>query len=150
MDAMHAAVKSKRKAGAPGLMDSEDEMGVAPEQAAPEHEGSGMSELVSKLSPEQKEELMQLLSAESESGDEVSSVEIEKGMPSSDEKQKIEAKMAKEKPPEDGYDDETSDDIAMSMVDRRDANKPEGFRPKNLGERARIGMAQKLKGKGKL
>lgn len=147
MDAMHAAVKSKRKAQAPGLMESDDEMG---EQSAPAQEGSGMSELVSKLSPEQKEELKQLLASDSEDGAEVSGVEIEKGAPSSEEKQSIDAKLANEKAPEDGYDEETSDDIAMSFVDKRDANKPEGFRPKNLGERARIGMAQKLKGKGKL
>lgn len=135
MDAMHAAVKSRR-AQKPGLMEE-------PEGEAQES-GGGMAELLAKLSPEQKEELKGLL-ADDEGSEEqaVEGSKIAKGAASSEEKSQINKKMQEESGDE-------SDDIQLSMVDRRHADMPEGTKPKNLGERAKMAAAQRLRAKGKI
>lgn len=128
MDAMKDALKSKRMGG---LLVAE--------------ETSPMQMLVAKLSPEDKEELMSLLQAGQES---TSAEAIEDGAPTSEEKGKIEAKIMADGGDEMGEDD--SDDIQASMVDSRFKNAGDDIEPRNLGERAKLYAAKRLKAKGKM
>lgn len=140
MSAMLDALKQKRAGGMNG-----------PSQSSPMNDQGGdklqdLKALVDSLSPDQKEELQGLLaeSAEgSEMGDGSNEMQIPNGAPSSDERSKVQAKM-------DGgsLSEDDSDDIAASMTDRRYAN--ENTQPRNLGERMKMSLASKLKGKGKL
>lgn len=136
MDAMRDALKSKRSGG------------MLMAEAGPEASGGGMSDLVQSLSDDQKRDLMQALVASSGSEGGTSPSDIEKGQPSDEERSKIEAKMGDEGP---GVPEEESDDIAMSMLDSK-SKMPgaENAQPRNLGERVKLGLAAKLKGKGKL
>ncbi len=139
MDAMHSAVKAKRfSQQKPGLMERESEPAEPMEQPEQETQGSGMSELVAKLSPEQKQELMTLLGGEQSENH--SSSSVERGAPTSEEKARIDEKM---KQPQEG-----DDSIDSVMVDSRDMNAPER-KPRGLGDRARLDAAKRLKAKGR-
>jgi hypothetical protein len=139
MDAMHAAIKAKRS-GQKLYAESPTDPEEAGESVAEESQETGMEELVAKLSPEQKQELMEILQ-----NDSVDATAIEKGGPSAEEKSKISAKMSEPDPSNDN-----SDDIDMSMISSRDKNMDPQIQPRNLGERARMAAAQRLKSKGKL
>lgn len=136
MDAMLGAIKA-RKSKDSGLMD-EPMVNAKTEQANPLHA------LVLQLSPEQKEELMQLL-ADSQNVDEKA---IERGEPSPTERAEVAAQADEENAE---MPEETSDDIAMSMIDRQSEKMADGdAKPRNLGERAKMYAAKKLKSKGKI
>lgn len=141
MDAMHAAVKSRR-AQKPGLMDERPDE-TQDEGGNPQSGGGGMAELLAKLSPEQKEELKSLLAEDGGDEQSVEGSAIAKGAASSEEKSKINQKMQEEP-------NDESDDIQLSMVDRRHADMPEGVKPKSLGERAKMDAAKRLRSKGKI
>jgi hypothetical protein len=128
-----------------GLMSEGD----APDEMATEEQGSGMAELLAKLSPDQKQELMGLLAQDQDAGGETPATQVEKGAPTSDEKSKIGGKIAVDEAADAEGDDE-SDDIQMGMLDQRSKNASADAQPRNLGERARMAAAQKLKAKGKL
>ncbi len=131
MDSMMSAIKARRGAQ-PTQM---------PEQEAPQEEGMGMQDLVMQLSPEQKQELMGLLTQES-SGD---TTGIEKGAPASGETAEIDQKM------NDQDMGDESDEVQMGMLDRNSLQKAEmGVKPRGLGDRAKMMAAQKLKSKGKI
>lgn len=136
MDAMHAAIKAKRKGQTPGLLNESYEEAPAEES----QESSGMAAMVAKLSPEQKEELKTLLAQESGEGS--SSVAVEKGEPSSNEKAKIDQKMAEG---EEGAPSEETDDIML------DGARPQpGRKATNLGQRAMQYAQERKKSKGKV
>lgn len=82
------------------------------------------------------------------------SEEIAKGKPSTEEHEKIQAKIMDDEDKKDGGIDEAqegedSDAIAMDMLDSRFKNNPPS-KPRNLHERAQMGMAKNLKSKGKI
>lgn len=132
MDAMKEALKAKRTGS--GLLMGE------------ESEGSPMQALVAKLSPEDKEELLSLL--QSDQGEE-SADKVERGAPTSDEKAKIAAKVEADGAEDEMQDDE-SDDIQASLVGTRFKNAGDDVEPRNLGERAQLYGAKRLKAKGKM
>lgn len=141
MDSMLSAIKAKRQGLGGAAVDEKTMLNQSPEQ-----EGSGLQGLIEQLSPDQKMELMQLLQQDQSN----SSEDIESGAPSKNEQKIVEAKAAQEQSigemPE-----EESDAIAMSMIDRNSLQKAEaGVKPRGLGDRAKMAMAQNLKGKGKL
>lgn len=108
-----------------------------------EEQGEGMTDLVGMLNPDQKSELLQLLTQEQEGGD-----DIQKGGASSNEKREIAAKASESGS---GLSEDESDDIALGMVDRGTSQRLDaGAKPRELGDRAKMYAAKKLKGKGKL
>lgn len=140
MNSMLSAIKARRGAPQGGMMESEQ---PEQQQAAP------MQDLVSSLDPQQKQELMALLAEDQgqSMGDESG---IEKGAMGMGEKKEIEAKaMSDAEGSELSADD--SDSIAMSMTDRNASRRVDaGAKPIGLGDRAKMEMAKKLKGKGKM
>jgi hypothetical protein len=144
MSAMMDAIKQKR-GGAPALAI----------EAAPTDDGGGdqnqdLKALVASLSDDQKSQLMDMLSQDA--GDETSASDIEKGAPSDEEHSKIAAKMADDSAEDDGDDDSSEmDEIGKSMLSSSDiAQAGNGRQPRNLGERVRMNLAEKLKAKGKI
>lgn len=134
MDGMYSAIKNRRG----GLLNDEEENAhQAPAEKKPMYKGSGMEGLVASLDDIQKMELLKLLSADmSEGGD---TREIEKGGMGPGEMAELEEEAGM---------GETEDEIAADMVSSADVTRAEqGTAPRNLGERARIEMAKKLKNK---
>jgi hypothetical protein len=69
---------------------------------------------------------------------------IDKGAPTPKERKIIASKAEQDMAEEEG-----SDEIAMSMLDRDSLRKAEqGMKPRGLGDRAKMAMAMKLKEKG--
>lgn len=136
MDAMLGAIKARKSKDVSPM---EAPVEAAPE-AAPAQGQNVLHALVMQLSPNQKQELMSLL-AQSQNADVKG---IEKGEPSPTEQAAIAAEAEGEGDPE-----EVSE-IGASMVDRQAERMAEGnAKPRNLGERARMNAAKKLKSKGK-
>lgn len=150
MDPMHAAIKKRR-----GLVGDHQDMGHASQHVADDSNGgqSGGKDLqgiVASLTDNEKHQLKGMLNVDN-------SQAIAKGNPSSDEK----AKIAQESSKQDQMNDMSqqndpmqsadSDEIAKSMLDSRHmgSNAPTG-KPRNLGERMKMGIASKLKAKGKI
>lgn len=144
MNPMLSAIKAKR-------MSKQDEntmMNKSPDMNNPSPKGEGMMEFVQSLSDDQRKELMNLLAKgtmEIEAESESKSDEIEKGGPTPKERQLIDARSAEEN----AMDEEGSGEIAASMLDRDSLRKAEqNVKPRGLGDRAKMAMAMKLKGKG--
>lgn len=142
MDSMLSAIKQRRGGGRQmGMGEEMPAQGASMQEqsAAPDMQG-----LVASLSPEQKQELLMLLSQPQQGEG------IEKGAPSSEETAAINEEMqAGESDAQAGS--EQSDEIAKSMLDRNSLEKAEaGTKPRGLGDRAKMYMAKKLKGKGKI
>lgn len=135
MDSMLSAIRSKRGAGA---MEGKEAMDGKP------HAGGEMKSLVDSLDEGQKQELLALLGGSQQEPSKIE-IEIEKGGPTDAEKKIIEKKaMSEQEMPE-----SESDEIALSMIDRDSLRKAEGnVKPRGLGDRAKMAMAQKLKEKG--
>ena len=134
MDAMYDAIKKRR--GGPG------EIG----ESAPE-KGADLLGFVAALSDEEKGALKMLLDKGSASQD------IQKGGPSTEESAAIEGAIAEENEENalvDAEDDVDSDAIGASMLDSRFTGAGPMPKPRNLGERVKTGIAQKLKSKGKI
>lgn len=125
MDAMKDALKQKRF-GKMGPADQAPQEEMAPEQEG----GEGMAQLVAQLTPEQKQELLQLLSTEAEGSD-----GVQEGAPTSDEQAAIEAKMAEE--PSEETDEALAGD-ARSMPEK----------PRNMGERAMLYAKSRMSKRG--
>jgi hypothetical protein len=138
MDAMRDALKQKRMSYSPPPPAADP----SPADGAPEQEGSDLKDLVQSLSEDQKAELLGLLQKDAGQGE--SDSKVETGAASDDESKAVDDEISEQ----DQGDD--SDDIAMSMLDSKAKMGQEGVQPRNLGERVRMAMAQKLKGKGKL
>lgn len=140
MNPMQGAIKGKR------MMGKE----MPPEEAAPsqgEDQQLDLESLVAALTPEQKMELMGLL----EQGGEQDPMAVEKGEPTAEERQKIEAQMADDDGGGADEPSQDSDEIAMGMLDpRQQQGGGMDAKPRNLGERMRMGLANKLKAKGKI
>lgn len=142
--AMMDALKKKRMGdmGTPGL--------ISESGGADSDSGGGMHDLVQSLSPEQKQELMQLLTKDAGSKGSDSS-QIAKGAPSDEERSKIEARMGDENDGSVPDSDDESDEIGMSMLSSADKAQAGVERPsRSLGDRVRMNLASKLKSKGKL
>lgn len=149
MNPLRDAIRAKRSSG--GLVDH----GSQPQQ--PQDQGGDMHALAASLSDGDKSKLMSLLSGSG--GKSASASDIEKGKPSDTERAAIDRKMMEGNTgdPMDGPDDDGSigdderDDIAMSMLDTKHKNGDfQAAKPLNLGDRAKMKMAQNLKGKGKI
>lgn len=147
MDPMRAALAQKRKMSSPP---PDMDEGYEDQKQTPESgENGGLKQLVASLSDDQKNELMSLLKAETTD----ESADIAKGEPSQDERQAIDAQMAKddaESAAEDKGEADESDDIAMSMLDHNSMNAQPGTQPRNLSERVKMSLASKLRSKGKI
>lgn len=142
MNPMHDAIKKKRMGSedqSRGLMHDAE---MAESSPAPE-KGMDLQALVESLNDEQKAELMGLL--DSSNGD---TSAVMQGAPSQAERGKIAQRSVEED--SGGVGEEESDEIAMSMLDSRDKRGTASEKPSGLGARMRQGLAQKLKGKGKL
>jgi hypothetical protein len=135
MDSMLSAIRSKRGAGA---MDGKEAMEGKPQA------GGEMKSLVDSLDEGQKQELLALLGGSQQEPSKIE-IEIEKGGPTDAEKKMIEKRaMSEQEMPE-----SESDEVALSMIDRDSLRKAEGnVKPRGLGDRAKMAMAQKLKEKG--
>lgn len=134
MDGMYSAIQKRRG----GLLNDEEENAhqMPMEKKAMGKPSGEMQSLVAQLDDTQKMELMKLLSAEMAGGD---SREIEKGGMGPGEMAELEEEAGM---------GETEDEIAADMVSSADMTRAEqGTAPRNLGERARIEMAKKLKNK---
>lgn len=148
MDAMRLALKQKRMGSdhkGMGLMHEHEDEEHPAHHEAKEEKGLDLHSLVASLSPEQKSELMEMLSSEEgeEGSEETSSVAIQKGAASSEEKARIHEKMSSE-PSEDT-------DLAMLDGDRATMHRVDkGVAPTGLGQRAKMAAAQRLKAKGKV
>ena len=134
MSAMLSAIQN-RKSG--GMMSEK-----------PQHElaegGTDLQSLVDSLSDEQKMELQGLLADSSKP--EGSASEIAKGEASTEEQGQIKKSMASDEM----IGSDESDDIGMSMLEGRDKGQTPITEPRNLGERMRMSVSNKLKAKGKL
>lgn len=139
MDSMLSAIKQRRGGG--------QAMGMSEQAPAQDPAQPDMQGLVESLSSEQKQQLMELLAQSTQEEN-----EIDKGAPSSDEKQAINAQVQAQAGEQgESAPSEESDEIAKSMLDRNSLEKAEaGVKPRGLGDRAKMYMAKKLKGKGKI
>jgi hypothetical protein len=158
MNPMFAAIKKRRGGGLMGDHEASHQSQHAMDndigQAMESGDGKDLHGLVASLSDGEKQKLKSLLDGHKPNG-------IEKGEPSSDERGKI-AERAKEEDAmhamedasaihDDGDEGVDSDSIAASMIDHKAKSAIEsGAKPRNLGERMKMGLAQKLKSKGKL
>lgn len=137
MNPMYSAIKARRG----GLLEDDEPM----QEGAPQESGGvDMKSLVNALSSEQKAQLLSLLvgkGAEAPQAKPSDSMAIEKGGMGPGEKEEIEEDLG------DGH--ESEDEIAESLVANSDKMRAErGDKPRNLGERMRFGLANKLKKKG--
>lgn len=155
MNPMMAAIK-KRKAGGQAVMGDHQDMSHYSEHA--EDKSADQKDLhgfVSSLSDDEKSKLKSLL-------DKDASSEIQKGGPSTNEKSLIQSAIKQEdqsnaleqqdledRHPDAGVSEEQSDEIGKSMLERKHMSGDVG-KPRNLGERARMAIANKLKAKGKI
>ncbi len=149
MSAMLAALKNKR-AGQAKMGDHQD-MAHGSEHA--DDADKDLHGLVASLDDGQKTKLKSILASH---GDK--STQIAKGGSSSEEDGKVKDAMDKENA-ETGLQEKQeqdlggadSDDLAKSMLDTKHLNgsTPSGP-PRNLGERMKMSLAAKLKGKGKI
>lgn len=138
MDAMMGALKQRRG----GLLnDGEENAHQMPEEKS--SGGMDMKSLVGALSQDQKAQLLSLLVSGGDQSKGKSSIsEIEQGGMSPGEESDIEESLG------DGH--ESEDDIAESMIASSDKSRAaSGDKPRNLGERMKFGLANKLKNKGK-
>lgn len=148
MSAMMAAIKKRKMGG-----DIGDHGGSTHQSMHADDKQKDLHGLVASLSEDEKGKLKHILS-----NDGSRAMAIQKGEPSSEEQGKIEESIAEENQ-ENALDTqhnqerhpEDSDEIAMSMLDHKSiAAAGTGQKPRNLGERARMAGAEKLKAKGKL
>lgn len=113
--------------------------------------GADLHALIAGLSHEEKSNLQQILSE-----DMGNASEITKGAPSSEEHKKIGEAIGKEnemnaaEEGEEEIENADSDAIGKSMLDSRDMGSNPITEPRNLGERMRMSVTNKLKAKGKL
>lgn len=128
MDPMRDALKKKRSTGLLGG----GEQAPMGQEAAPEGSGQGMEALIQALSPEQKQELMQMLASDIQAG--AKSGDISNGAPSSEE-QAIIAEKAQGEP-----DPETDEYLSEG---HREIDEP-----RTLSQRAVKGAQDRLKKRG--
>lgn len=155
MDPMYSAIKKKR-----GLIGDHQGSGHMSQHVSDDtnksqdHGSKDLHGLVASLSDSEKHQLKGMLNSDNTQA-------IMKGGPSSDEKGKIAQESSKQDRENDmeqmsddhgnAVDPVDSDEIAKSMLDSRHmgSNAPTG-KPRNLGERMKMGLASKLKAKGKI
>lgn len=139
MDGMLGAIRNKRSGG---LIGGDEEQAPAPQ---PQGESSGLKGLVAALDESQKAQLLKMLVSDQASEGE-DAPELEKGGMGPGESQELEEYVSEMEPEEDH---ESEDELAESMISSADKSRAEqGVKPRNLGERMRVGLANKLKKKG--
>lgn len=144
MDGLMGAIKGRRSGG---LI---DEQVVANEPrvggAAPQKDGAQeMKGLVQSLDPSQKDLLLRMLMKEQKANDMSPDIQ-QKGAPGPGENMELE-EFVSEFEPEEGH--ESEEEIMESMISSADKTRADrGSEPRNLGERVKIGLANKLKKKG--
>lgn len=160
MNPMYAAIK-KRQAGGQAKMGDHQDMAHPSEHTEDADNTSHLHDFVSNLSHGEKQSLKSILE-----NDKTTAQDIAKGGPSTEEKQAIEGSMAEENA-ETGKEEQQeqergldgpqasnpatdSDAIGKSLLDSRYTGGGEMPKPRNLGERMKSHVAQKLKEKGKL
>ncbi len=140
MSAMIDAIKKRRGGGMMPQMDQDHASGDGEVD---------LHGLIAGLSDDEKASLQQILSEDK--GDQ--SQAIAKGGPSSEEKMKIKGSIDQENQmhaADDASEDVDSDAIGKSMLDSRDMGANPIQEPRNLGERMRMSVSNKLKAKGKI
>ncbi len=149
--AMLSALKKKKQ----GQAVEGDHQDMVHSDVHSDDKSKDMHSLVKSLDEGQKSTLKTLLQA-----DAADTSKIAKGGPSTEEKGHIQDAITKENGTnqlEESQEDSSgsavhdSDDIAKSMLDSKHLgdNPPVG-KPRNLGERMKMSLAAKLKGKGKI
>lgn len=153
MNSMLAAIKKRKNGGETVMGDhgsmSHPSMHTDDADQNPNH-GKDLHGLVASLSDDEKHQLKGILDGKN------SAQEINKGGPSSEEKGKINQAMQAgnqkssmeqgEEANESGVD---SDEIGKSMLDSRFMSNPPA-QARNLGERVKLDIHNKLKAKGKI
>ncbi len=148
MNPMMAAIKKKKGMLGDHSMGHESQHVDDP---AASGAGHGLHEFVAGLNDQQKNDLKSILDKSGKGAQ-----EIAKGGPSSHEKEMISKEAQSENETNQMEQAEhqqpggDSDDIAMSMLDHNSKNVEPGQKPRNLGERMKFSLAEKLKQKGKL
>jgi len=154
MNAMIAAIK-KRKAG--GLATEGDHQDMTHGSEHADDKQKDLHGFVASLSDGDKHQLKSILAKDSTGGK--NEQHIAKGGASTEEQGKIQDAMAKGNKEADldeneehdaGISSSQSDDIGKSMLDSRSMGANPITQPRNLGERMRMNLASKLKGKGKI
>lgn len=137
MNGMLGAIKSRRG----GLLGDDQEMGDSGYDSPQEPEGDDkLKGLVDALSEDQKAELLQLLVKDQSANEDAPA--IEKGKMGPGEEQEL-AQYAGD---DENADHESEDEIAESMLSSADKMRADqGAKPSGLGQRMRMGLANKLK-----
>ena len=155
MNPMMAAIKKRKSAGQAVMGDHQDMSHYSEHAEDKTDDQKDLHGLVASLNDEEKSKLKSIL-------DKDASSEIQKGGPSTNEKSQIQAAIKQEdqsnaleqqdtedRYPGSGVSEEQSDEIGKSMLERKHMSGDVG-KPRNLGERARMAIASKLKAKGKI
>ncbi len=147
MDPMHAAIRKRKSGGMLG-----DHQASHESVHADVGDGKDLHGLVAGLSDHEKGRLQEILSKDASQG-------IAQGNPSTEEKGKI-AQASAEENQENALEEsqeasgqlppDESDEIAKSMLDSRNLRGTASDKPRNLGERMKMSLANKLKAKGKI
>lgn len=145
MSAMMAAIKGRKG----GMLGHE---GLGHQSQHGDDKEKDLHGFVAGLSEGDKHQLKSILANDATGGK--NEQHIAKGGASTEEQSKIEGSMAEEnketgleEEQEHGISGNQSDDIAKSMLDSRSANITQ---PRNLSERVKMSLSNKLKGKGKI
>lgn len=141
MDGLASAIRGRRG----GLMEEQEEMMTEePSMGGPKQDGSGLKGLVDQLDPSQKSLLLKMLIKDSAANE--NAPKIETGAMGPGEAMELE-EFTSEFEPEEGH--ESEEEIMESMVSSADKTRADrGTEPRNLGERVKVGLANKLKKKG--
>lgn len=151
MSSMLAAIKARKNKGQALESDHQD-MGHTSQHA--DDRQKDLHGFVASLSDDEKGKLKHILSKDSSQAQ-----SIQKGEPSSEEQGKIEQAMDEENmentlqnaQARHDLPTDQSDDIQKSMLDSRYMGESlPDHKPRNLGERAKMSAAKKLKAKGKI
>jgi len=145
---MQSAIKGRRGSM---LNDMEENAHQLPDQKEQKPGGSAdMQGLVQSLSDDQKSELMGILSQDMQPQKEVNAVSIQQGEMGPGEEAEL-AEYSAEGEQEDAHGGhESEDQIMESMISSADKGRvDQGAKPRNLGERVKMSLANKLKNKGK-
>lgn len=142
MDGMSSAIRNRRGGG---MMDQG--MGEAPmvdQAGGTPQDAEGLKGLVSSLDESQKALLLNMLVKDQSASQDAPAIEQGKAGPG--EEMEVEEYVSSMEP-EEGH--ESEEEIMESMISSADKSRAaDGVKPRNLGERMKVGLANKLKKKG--
>ncbi len=145
MNGLMSAIKNRRGGGMLNEESAGEEMEMSAAPKAPQqNEAQGLKALMGSLDDGQKQMLLKMLSADQKITTEPDA--IQKGAKGPGETMELEEYVS-ENEPEEGH--ESEDEIMESMISSADRTRVDrGIEPRNLGERVKMSLANKLKKKG--